>query len=138
MEKRLRNPPFLARAREADLQRFQMISEKNHGMRRRGDLVLIDEPAGGQNFVVRRRPVDDYTNRPGILPGFNPASQTVSLSTSSSEKSVLCPHSGGWPDLVGGSLRIQYRSPYLYWGVVGRKFVAVPEKPSAIKVLGLR
>lgn len=91
MEKRLRNPPLLARARKANFQRLEVIGEKDDGMCGCGDFVLIDEPASSQNFVVRRCAVDDYPNRPGILPGFNPASQTVSLSTSSSEKSVLCP-----------------------------------------------
>ncbi len=46
-------------------------------MRRRGNFVLIDEPTSRQNFVVRRRPVDDYTDRPGEVPGFNSRTQTL-------------------------------------------------------------
>lgn len=77
MEKRLRHAPLLARAGKADLQGFQVFREKDYGVRRRGDFVLIDEPTSCQNFVVRRRPVDNYTDRPGIVPGFNSRTQTL-------------------------------------------------------------
>ena len=53
-----------------------MLGEKDDGVRSRGNLVLVDQPAGRQNLVVRRRPVDDYPNRPGVLPGFNLGRQT--------------------------------------------------------------
>ena len=127
MEKRLRNAPLLARAREANLQSLQGIREKNDRMCRCGNFILIDEPASCQNFVVRRGAVDDYTNRPGILPGFNLARQTCSLSTSSSEKSVLCTHSGDRSHKGDDSLRIQYRRPYLYWGLSGANSWRFPE-----------
>lgn len=42
-----------------------------------------------QNFVVRGRPVDDYPNRPGVLPAFNFGSQTLAPTDKSSSETVF-------------------------------------------------
>lgn len=106
MKERLRNASFLAGAGEADFQSLEVICEKNDGVRGCGYFVPINEPASRQNLVVRRRPVDDYPNRPGILPGFNFGIQPRSPSKSRSESIGPVPHSGD------RSTRGRPQSPY--------------------------